>query len=338
MEKRTFLINQTVEMNAVNDVYRYGQPLEHGDGCAHEWRVTVLRNRQVVNLEGMTARCLITRSANAAEREKGIATVTVLMEAQVNAAAGIISCVFDAGCYAGVGAVSGVMALIGEDGQSTTVAEMSARAKKTGSDALSDPDDLIMSVTEISAAVKEMQELSAGLPEAAQNANTAAASAVGAAERAEEAAAAIEGLTVSAVESDAARAEIMETNRGKHMILYIPKGKDGADGTSFVIRGMYATLDALTAAHATGSAGDAYAVGDDISNQIYIWDVDAGAWVNMGALQGPAGKDGSDGKDGANGADGYTPQRGTDYWTAEDQAQIVSDVLAALPNASGVSF
>ena len=35
---------------------------------------------------------------------------------------------------------------------------------------------------------------------------------------------------------------------------------------------------------------------------------------------------------------GYTPVRGTDYWTAADQEQIVSDVLAALPNAQGVSF
>ena len=54
--------------------------------------------------------------------------------------------------------------------------------------------------------------------------------------------------------------------------------------------------------------------------------------------------DGSDGEagpaghQGPAGADGYTPVRGTDYWTAEDQIQIVSDVLAALPNASGVSF
>lgn len=38
------------------------------------------------------------------------------------------------------------------------------------------------------------------------------------------------------------------------------------------------------------------------------------------------------------GADGYTPVRGTDYWTAADQEQIVSDVLAALPNAQGVNF
>lgn len=47
---------------------------------------------------------------------------------------------------------------------------------------------------------------------------------------------------------------------------------------------------------------------------------------------------GEPGADGAPGADGYTPQRGVDYWTAADQAQMVQDVLAALPNASGVSF
>lgn len=44
------------------------------------------------------------------------------------------------------------------------------------------------------------------------------------------------------------------------------------------------------------------------------------------------------GPKGDTGADGYTPVRGTDYWTAADQEQIVSDVLAALPNAQGVSF
>ena len=43
------------------------------------------------------------------------------------------------------------------------------------------------------------------------------------------------------------------------------------------------------------------------------------------------------GKQGPAGQDGYTPQRGTDYWTAADQAQIVQDVLAALPEAEEVS-
>ena len=55
-------------------------------------------------------------------------------------------------------------------------------------------------------------------------------------------------------------------------------------------------------------------------------------------LKGATGEPGADGAPGAPGADGYTPQRGVDYWTAADQAQIVQDVLAALPNASGVSF
>ena len=36
--------------------------------------------------------------------------------------------------------------------------------------------------------------------------------------------------------------------------------------------------------------------------------------------------------------DGTTPVKGTDYWTAQDKAGIVQDVLNALPTATGVSF
>lgn len=52
---------------------------------------------------------------------------------------------------------------------------------------------------------------------------------------------------------------------------------------------------------------------------------------------GKDGKDGAPGKDGQNGQDGKTPVRGTDYWTSEDKAEIVADVLAAMPAAEGVS-
>ena len=38
------------------------------------------------------------------------------------------------------------------------------------------------------------------------------------------------------------------------------------------------------------------------------------------------------------GADGYTPVKGTDYWTAADKAEMVSDVLAALPTWTGGSY
>lgn len=50
-----------------------------------------------------------------------------------------------------------------------------------------------------------------------------------------------------------------------------------------------------------------------------------GNWQEVPALIGPAG------------ADGKTPIKGTDYWTAADKEEIVSDVLAALPQAEEVS-
>lgn len=45
-----------------------------------------------------------------------------------------------------------------------------------------------------------------------------------------------------------------------------------------------------------------------------------------------------DGAQGDPGPVGPAPVKGQDYWTTTDKAEIVSDVLAALPNASGVSF
>ena len=40
-----------------------------------------------------------------------------------------------------------------------------------------------------------------------------------------------------------------------------------------------------------------------------------------------------DGEPGAPGEPGYTPVKGTDYWTAADKAEIIDDVLDALPAA-----
>lgn len=47
---------------------------------------------------------------------------------------------------------------------------------------------------------------------------------------------------------------------------------------------------------------------------------------------------GDKGDTGPAGADGYTPVRGTDYWTAADKAEIVDDVLSALPTWTGGSY
>lgn len=85
---------------------------------------------------------------------------------------------------------------------------------------------------------------------------------------------------------------------------------NGADGTSFVVKGRYDTLAALQAAHPTGSAGDAWAVGTAESNRIYLWDVDAAAWKDIGSLQGPAGPQGEPGPQGQKGDTGATGPQG----------------------------
>ena len=62
--------------------------------------------------------------------------------------------------------------------------------------------------------------------------------------------------------------------------------------------------------------------------------------------QGPAGQDGAPGQQGpqgapgapgASGQDGHTPVKGTDYWTETDKAEIVADVIAAIPGGGGGS-
>ena len=88
-----------------------------------------------------------------------------------------------------------------------------------------------------------------------------------------------------------------------------PKGENGADGTSFTVKGIYATIEALQAAHPSGAEGDAWAVGTAAANVVYLWDVDAAAWENLGSLQGPQGPTGPQGPQGAAGDTG--PQGAT---------------------------
>ena len=76
------------------------------------------------------------------------------------------------------------------------------------------------------------------------------------------------------------------------------QGPAGQDGDSYTVKGLYATLSALQAAHPTGSAGDAWFVGTAEDNVVYKWDVDQAAWINVGALKGPQGDKGDNGDPG----------------------------------------
>lgn len=67
------------------------------------------------------------------------------------------------------------------------------------------------------------------------------------------------------------------------------KGAKGDTGEGFIIKGYYNTLSALQLAVPTPNAGDAYGVGNTAPFDIYVYDSVSSAWVNNGALQGPAG-------------------------------------------------
>ena len=54
-----------------------------------------------------------------------------------------------------------------------------------------------------------------------------------------------------------------------------------------------------------------------------VWDAEQSKYVGIPAIKG---------------TDGRTPVKGTDYWTATDKAEIVNDVLAALPDGTEVAY
>lgn len=83
-------------------------------------------------------------------------------------------------------------------------------------------------------------------------------------------------------------------------------GPAGADGTSFVIQGRFDTLDLLKEAHPSGESGDAYAVGTESDNVVYLWSTDFNEWQNVGSLQGPVGPEGPAGPQGEPGSPGIT--------------------------------
>ena len=288
------------------------------DNQAHRFDVALYRNNEPLELPSDTAvsAYFIRYSDN------GTLTLTGSVSGNV------ASVTMSKACYSKGGAFALIIKVLAGD-EVTTVFYGEGSMFVSRTDTIVDTENIIPSLEDLLEQIAEMERVTAEANTATEIANNAAESADEAAGRANTAADMIRGITVYAVNGETAKASVKKTEFGFRIDFTIPKG---VDGKSFVVKGMYDSLSALQGAHATGEAGDAYAVGTSASNDIYIWDVDASAWVNMGALQGPSGQDGNDGQDGS------TPVRGTDYWTEADKSEIVNDVLAALPNASGVNF
>lgn len=106
-------------------------------------------------------------------------------------------------------------------------------------------------------------------------------------------------------------------------------GPKGDPGNSYVVKGLYATLAALQAAHPTGSEGDAWFVGTSDSNVVYQWDVDKAAWVNAGALKGPKGDKGDKGNTGEAGKSAYEAAQDGGYTGTET---VFNSLLAQVGN------
>ena len=117
-------------------------------------------------------------------------------------------------------------------------------------------------------------------------------------------------------------------------------GPQGPQGTSLKILGSYDSLQALQEAVPSPNVGDNYMVGEDC----YAWT--GSEWLNLGPIQGPpgetgatgpqgpAGPEGPQGPQGPQGPAGETPEKGVDYFTPADIAEVAQDA-ADLVDISG---
>lgn len=227
-------------------------------------------------------------------------------------------------------------------------------------------DDMEKAEDDASSAAARANTAAGSAENAASSANTATASAVQATANATNAAESINGMTVTSQSVEYGTGSSAELSKvdGKYRITFkMERGQRGETGHGLEIRGTFATLAALKAAVTNPAQGHMYNVGTAAPFSIYMWNASTSAWEYQGELQGATGahytpvitetsdavmlgwtNDGGfenplavniRGKDGN---DGYTPVKGKDYWTEAEKTAMVNDVLAALPNASGVSF
>ena len=82
-------------------------------------------------------------------------------------------------------------------------------------------------------------------------------------------------------------------------------------------------------------------------NVLKIKNKETGEWQDIPALVGPPGpqgpqgipgEPGSQGIQGPAGPAGQAPVRGVDYWTAEDQAEMVAEVVAQIPPSLNIEI
>ena len=317
-------INQTVDLHkGVRTPQVWPEALMLcGDDRAHVWRVRVLDGGAPAALTGSVTGYFV--------RADGV-TVSVAGTLAGNVA----SVVLKSGCYAADGDMAAVMRLASE-GTVLTLATIVLPVRRVLTDSIADPEHIVPSLDALLAQITAMEQGTEAAETAAESAEAgaavataAAAAANTAAGRADDAAAAIEELTVSAAAlapGAQPTATVTEgAGGGKHIVLGVPAGEPG---TGMEIKGVYASVAALTAAVASPVQGDMYAIGTGEPYTIYMWDATEGAsgWISLGEIRGAKGDTGAQGPKGDTGAQGPKGDDGVSPSVAVSKAGGVATV------------
>lgn len=102
------------------------------------------------------------------------------------------------------------------------------------------------------------------------------------------------------------------------------------------VLGLYGTLEELEADHPSGIDGDAFAVGTEEENEIYIWNAKTRKWESIGSLKGDQGEKGETGPQGPKGETGETGLQGEPgIQGPPGPAGSVTSVNGTLPDEAG---
>jgi hypothetical protein len=305
----TMKINQTLDLSKPDEVRGREIMAAYGDRAAHVWRVVVLNDGAAANLSGAAASAEFLRSDGN----------TVLLTGSIDG--NVASVTLSQEVYAVAGDVRAAFRLTTGDAKQTVI-HCLIHVIRDASEDVTVPGAVIPSIGDVLAMVDNANTATSAANAAAGTATTAAGTATtaagtattaaGAANSAASAANAAAGTATSAAGTatsaagTATSAASAATTAAGTATTAAGLAEDAADAANAAaayatsvagihVKALYATLGALQAAHPTGAAGDHYAVGTASSNVVYIWDVNALAWVSIGTLKGDTGATGATG-------------------------------------------
>jgi hypothetical protein len=121
------------------------------------------------------------------------------------------------------------------------------------------------------------------------------------------------------------------------------QGVKGDKGDPFAIAKVYSSISSMNSGYNTDgvkigefvviSTGN---VEDEDNAKLFLKGNSRYEYItDLSGAQGMRGEKGEQGEQGIQGKDGYTPIKNVDYWTPADKAEMVNDVISALPKYNG---